>query len=227
MFLKIQKMITKPEFHFSRSKIMDAGLGVKSVLQRSVWLRNKSFKENLMQITALCDETEITSYVQNLDDLREIIKLITPITKEFFNNCFLTSRVTKQINNINWEETDELLVKQSLNSGMSRADVSIEESRQNLNVETRALRVDWIKNPCYGFDYPSYGSIYKILRFNDDMTIFDTDFTRAIEDYCNDAMTQTVAYYVIIPYICYLLCGFIYLVYVVSKGHDDHLMSKS
>ena len=133
----------------------------------------------------------------------------------------MTSRVTKKINNITWDETDGLLVRKSRNSGMSRKEISNEDSLENLNVVTRALRVDWIKNPCYGFDYPGYGAIYKIMRFNVDAKIFDTDFARAIEDYCNDAMTATVRLSVIIPYIIYMLVGTTYILYVVPNGHNE------
>lgn len=206
---------------------MDAGLGVKSILQRSVWLKNKSFKESLMRITALCSETEINSYVQNLDDFKELIVHITPAMKDFLDNCFMTSRITAEITNITWMEEDDLLVKESPNSGVLRKDVSNEDGLQNLNVETRALRVDWIKNQCYGYDYPGYGAVYKIMRLSEDTGIFDTDFARTIEDYCNEIVTITVRRFVIIPYIIYLICGTYYIIYVVAKGDDNSLMTES
>jgi hypothetical protein len=98
-----------------------------------------------------------------LDDFQQLAKAVSPTAKDFLDNCFLTSRVTKNITNIDWDETDDLLVKSSTNSGIDRRDLSLDGCRSNVTVETRALRVDWIKNPCYNHDYPGYGSVYKIL----------------------------------------------------------------
>jgi len=128
--------------------------------------------------------------------------------------------VTESINNINWTETDQLLVLASDNSGIVRKQVSKENSTRNVTVQSRALRVDWIRNPTYKTDYPGYGALYKVMTRTETKALFDTDFARSVNDYCSVHFLWTMWLQVLIPYILYAGFAFIYITQLVEDVDD-------
>ena len=45
------------------------GKGFKSICNKTLWLKNSKYREVLMELAMMCQETSITTFVDNIDDL--------------------------------------------------------------------------------------------------------------------------------------------------------------
>ena len=45
------------------------GDGFKSICNKSLWFENPKYREVLMELAMMCQETNITTFVSNIDDL--------------------------------------------------------------------------------------------------------------------------------------------------------------
>lgn len=73
------------------------GLGFKSVRQKSIHFPRSRFRENLIEISMLCQENSITDFVVNLADLEILFESMSPATLEFFDNAFNQTRFTEGV----------------------------------------------------------------------------------------------------------------------------------
>ena len=62
--------------------------GYMSILYKSMYFKNTRLRENLIKIASMCDETEITSFVNYIDDIGVLFGSMTPTVVELLNNCF-------------------------------------------------------------------------------------------------------------------------------------------
>ena len=63
-----------------------------------------------MKIMMLCDETQLSDFVENIEDLEILFVQLTPIVSEFLDNSFNENYYTKRIKNINWKAGSNLEV---------------------------------------------------------------------------------------------------------------------
>ena len=85
-------------------------IGFKSVLQKSVHFKSSRFRESLMELSMLCHESQLMSFVENMEDLETLFASMTPVVERFFENSFTTTAFTKRIKNLNWKLGDQLEV---------------------------------------------------------------------------------------------------------------------
>ena len=70
------------------------GKGFKTVCNKTLWLKNSRFREVLMQISMLCEETSITTFVDNIDDIQILLKSVSPVVQRLFENGFNENKFT-------------------------------------------------------------------------------------------------------------------------------------
>ena len=63
-----------------------------------------------MEIALHCEENQIKSFVENIDDIEILFASMSPAIEAFFENGFVTTRFTEKIKNLNWEIGDTLKV---------------------------------------------------------------------------------------------------------------------
>ena len=56
----------------------------------------------MIKLSLLCEETEITAFVDSIDDLEILMSNSNPITKELFEAAFTETRYTKKIDTADW-----------------------------------------------------------------------------------------------------------------------------
>ena len=66
--------------------------------------------ETLIEIAMLCEETSISDFVDNLEDLRKILYSMTPAVVAFLNDGFTKTRFTKKVTNLDWKVGDIIKV---------------------------------------------------------------------------------------------------------------------
>ena len=69
------------------------------------WQKEK-YREVLIQLSLLCRETEITTFVKTLDDLNMLFKKVTPILHRFFDQAFAVTRHCEKIDTLDWVSTE-------------------------------------------------------------------------------------------------------------------------
>ena len=63
-----------------------------------------------MELCMLCQESQLMSFVENMEDLEMLFASMTPVVEKFFENSFTTTMFTKRIKNLNWKLGDQLEV---------------------------------------------------------------------------------------------------------------------
>ena len=57
---------------------------------KSVHFQSEKIRDIFIKILQMCQETEITSFVNSLDDMNRLFKSSNPTLNEFFeNSCFI------------------------------------------------------------------------------------------------------------------------------------------
>ena len=74
--------------------------GINSELNRSIWKTDIVYREYLMQILMKCKDAKIQYLVNNLSDLRKLLKVPTNVLNQYLENCFNTNMYTEQIQNV-------------------------------------------------------------------------------------------------------------------------------
>ena len=66
----------------------------------------------MIKISLLCRETDVTNFVNSLDDMSKLFKCFNPTLGEFFErSCFIQTKVCQEIQNLNWARTHENDIK--------------------------------------------------------------------------------------------------------------------
>ena len=69
---------------------------------KSVHFKSTKYRDILIKLSLLCEETEITGFVDSIDDLEILMSNSNPITKELFEAAFTETRYTKKIDTADW-----------------------------------------------------------------------------------------------------------------------------
>ena len=67
-------------------------------------------RDILIQISLLCRETEITTFVNSLDDLNELFTKVSPMLDKFFSQAYCDSRHCEEIDTLEWNSNDSQVV---------------------------------------------------------------------------------------------------------------------
>lgn len=78
-------------------------MGYKTVEKKSLHFKSARFRESLIEIGLLCQETSIDNFIDNLEDVQILFTSMSPATVEFFENSFEKTRFTKSIKNLDWK----------------------------------------------------------------------------------------------------------------------------
>ena len=64
--------------------------GFQPMTHKSVHFQSEKIRDIFIKILQMCQETEITSFVNSLDDMSKLFKSSNPTLNEFFeNSCFI------------------------------------------------------------------------------------------------------------------------------------------
>lgn len=69
---------------------------------KSVHFKSTKYRDIMIKLSLLCEETEITGFVDSIDDLEILMQNSNPITKELFEAAFTETRYTKKIDTADW-----------------------------------------------------------------------------------------------------------------------------
>jgi len=64
------------------------------------------YRDLLMKISILCQETEINTFVDSLDDVDNLFQSANPIVSEFFEHSFVETSYCKEIETLDWSSND-------------------------------------------------------------------------------------------------------------------------
>ena len=71
-------------------KIKCSCKGFQPLPQKSVHFQSEKLRDIFIKILLMCKETEITSFVNSLDDMSRLFKSSNPTLNDFFeNSCFI------------------------------------------------------------------------------------------------------------------------------------------
>ena len=104
------KMINwmKKKIGIGRKKMSNSDIGFKPVQKKCLHFRSARFRESLMEIAMLCQETDVSNFVENLEDIQILFTSMSPAIVEFFENGYNSTRFTKKIKNLDWRLGDNL-----------------------------------------------------------------------------------------------------------------------
>ena len=78
--------------------------GYKNILKKSVYFTNSRFRDILLDITILSEHNTISNWVDNLDDIKYLMKNISPSVLECFEAAFVETNYCKQTNHASLTE---------------------------------------------------------------------------------------------------------------------------
>ena len=76
--------------------------GLKTICNKTLWFKNSRFRECLMEISLLCQETSFGTFADNIDALNVLLKSNSHSVLELMENGFNTNKFTERIKNIDW-----------------------------------------------------------------------------------------------------------------------------
>ena len=56
---------------------------------KSVHFQNTKYRDNLIKLSLLCEETELTCFVDSIDDLEILLIQANPVTKSLLDRAFI------------------------------------------------------------------------------------------------------------------------------------------
>ena len=66
--------------------------GFLSVAMKSVYFSSVKYRDMLIKISLQCRETDITSFVNSLDDMSKLFTTFNPTLNEYFEQCFTETK---------------------------------------------------------------------------------------------------------------------------------------
>lgn len=72
--------------------------------------KNARFREALIEISELCEESAINDFVENLEDINILFNSMSPTVYTFLQNAFKRTRFTRDVKNADWRLGDHLEV---------------------------------------------------------------------------------------------------------------------
>ena len=137
--------------------------------RKSVYYSNGKFRDSLIQILTLCAETEIRSFINVFDELKELFDRLSPAVHEFLKNATFQTNYCKKIDVLKFNpETVKHVVRSRrtyvdakyLQNLITKGDDDVFErltkklrnfithvkgdNRQTISVEVEMLSTSWI-----------------------------------------------------------------------------------
>ena len=78
--------------------------GFSSISHKSVHYSSEKYRDMLIEISLFCKETDITSFVNSLDDMSRLFQNFNLTVNKFFGQCFTESKFKGRIN-LDWQST--------------------------------------------------------------------------------------------------------------------------
>ena len=76
--------------------------------QKSVHYQSEKIRDIFIKILQMCQETEITSFVNSLDDMSRLFKSSNPTCNEFFEkSCFIQTKYCQSIDTLDWRVSNK------------------------------------------------------------------------------------------------------------------------
>ena len=73
-----------------------------SVRMKSVHFHSNKYRDILIKLSLLCKETEITSFVDSIDDLEILLINANPVSVTLFERSFTETRYCKEVETVDW-----------------------------------------------------------------------------------------------------------------------------
>ena len=72
---------------------------------KSVHFESDKYRDILIKLSLFCKETELTSFVDSIDDLNILLNNSNPILNEFFEHSFFETSYCEEIEAVNWKSS--------------------------------------------------------------------------------------------------------------------------
>ena len=199
----------------------------------------EKYRDLLIQISLLCRETEITTFVNSLDDLNELFVRINPNLNLLFEKAFTETRFCDQIDTLVSDNFDELRVVPSVTSfvdehslvklmrahkmNSSLKSTKLTESLHKTFVKVRMLKTNWLFNGTEGSEVGDLLKLAQSIEKNaaNDETKGTNEFLNAIVETQWSLCKYTIKYYIFIPFLVYALLCQITLPYLLHEYKVD------
>ena len=65
-------------------------------------MKSTRFRECLIEIAMLCEDTQVTSFIYNIDDLDKLFNSLTPNVINYLEGCFDRNKFTRDVQSVTW-----------------------------------------------------------------------------------------------------------------------------
>ena len=72
------------------------------VCMKSVHYKSTKYRDILIKMSLLCEETELTSFVDSIDDLEILLIQANPVTNSLLEKAFTATRYCDDIETVDW-----------------------------------------------------------------------------------------------------------------------------
>ena len=201
--------------------------GYMPILNKAMYFKNTRFRENLIRISALCGETQITSFVNAIEDIEVLFNNLTPNVADFLDNCFNKNSYCYELDNLNWKQGDSLRVMGFMTplpdkfrmQGFINSDSKPSE-RQNKIIDTQILAIDWVYKSHDG-SKTDFRELVEMLGEVENEKLFSTDLVKVLVEYFWDFYYDQIFMKVFIPFVIYFCLTIFYFSSVVTEELPD------
>ena len=74
---------------------------------KSVHFYSNKYRDILIKLSLLCEETEITSFVDSIDDLEILLINANPVSVTLFERAFTETRYCKEVETVDWMSANQ------------------------------------------------------------------------------------------------------------------------
>ena len=181
--------------------------GFYSVSIKSVHFQNEMYRDNLIKISLFCRETDITNFVNSLDDMSKLMKSFNPTLNEFFENSCIQTKQCRAVKALEWvvgdtsadikvlESNDSLIDEAQLNKKLAKEKdghifgrmsrlltrygiFSKPKTRKSL-VEVKMLRTNWVFRQTKNIDN-DFLQLIDTLDNVTDTSLYTTEIVEAL-----------------------------------------------
>ena len=71
--------------------------GFRSILNRSLWMKDPRYKECMMELSMLCQESQLSNFLDDCEDLSILLDSHSQTTQTFLSECLVENRFTKKL----------------------------------------------------------------------------------------------------------------------------------
>ena len=156
-------------------------------MYKSMYFKNTRFRENLIKISSMCGETELSSFVNNIEDIEVLFNSTTPNVLELLDNCFNQNTYCMEVDNLNWPTEDSIMVVGSMDTVPNKDKIQGEiyssgKELSNKIIETNLLNIGWVYNSHEG-ENTSFKEFVEMLGEVENEALFSTDLIKVLVEY--------------------------------------------